>query len=251
MKANQYIACTISGDICDPRHGIFPLLKQLENDSWQLVGTAFFITKLGLFLTAKHVLEDVLSNRKQIYPIAGFVSMPDNIVEIRPVTKAFFNVRGDVAAGFLANKTTDGGARINPFYGLDLSDTTSIGEKVVTYAYPMTTICDNQINLRADYYDGKIIELHKNGRDQCLLPNACYRTSMNIQGGASGGPVFNHKGKVIAVNSTSYDFDDSESISFVSAIDSFLDVVLEDLFLPESEVQKCTIRDLYTLGMMS
>jgi hypothetical protein len=46
------------------------------------------------------------------------------------------------------------------------------------------------IDIRPTFYDGDITEYFPAGRDRVLLPAPCYRPSMIIHGGASGGPSF-------------------------------------------------------------
>ncbi len=44
----------------DPKKAIFPILKHEENGNIKFLGTGFFVTRLGFFVSAKHVFEDVL-----------------------------------------------------------------------------------------------------------------------------------------------------------------------------------------------
>lgn len=43
------------GNKVDPSHTIFPIIKHDNNGSISLIGTGFFISENGIFLTAKHV----------------------------------------------------------------------------------------------------------------------------------------------------------------------------------------------------
>ncbi len=49
-----------NGDDVDPKEAIFPILKHEENGNIKFLGTGFFVTRLGFFVSAKHVFEDVL-----------------------------------------------------------------------------------------------------------------------------------------------------------------------------------------------
>ena len=46
------------GNDAQGTHAIFPILKQIEGRDFKLIGTGFFISSFGLFLSAKHVLRD-------------------------------------------------------------------------------------------------------------------------------------------------------------------------------------------------
>lgn len=51
-----------------------------------------------------------------------------------------------------------------------------------------------------------------------MLPGPCYRTSIRIHDGASGGPVYSPNGHVFGVNSTGMDGTDISYVSRVSDI---------------------------------
>ncbi len=61
--ANEFISQDGTGKPVDPHTCIFPILKEVTPTKMQLVGTGFFITMLGHFVTAKHVIQDVIDSR--------------------------------------------------------------------------------------------------------------------------------------------------------------------------------------------
>lgn len=249
MSTETFIAVNNDGTICSPSESTFPILKQLENDNWQLIGTGFFIAKNGIFLTAKHVLKDVLDNKnRQTLPIVAFLFPSPGKYQIRRILKGFLNVSGDMAAGVIENTNQSGELLHNPFYTLSRKKMNS-GDKVFTCAYPETIHTGPNITFRIKFYNGEIQEHLPQGRDK-MLPNPCYHTTINILGGASGGPVFNSKGQVIGINSTGFTFgDDQPPISFISDINGCINIVLEDITLPcGSYIQQCTIKELCELG---
>ena len=100
-----------------------------------------------------------------------------------------------------------------------------VGEHVATFAYPNTMIEPTEIGQRLhfnpDFYEGLIEEYFPNGFG--LLRGPCYRTSMVIHSGASGGPVASPSGSVFAVNSTGMK---GMNLSHVSRIDEILSLTL-------------------------
>lgn len=249
MLTETFIAANKDGTICSPSESTFPILKQLENDNWQLIGTGFFIAKNGIFLTAKHVLRDVLDDKnKQTQPIVVFLFPSQGVYQVRRILKGFLNVPGDMAAGVIENTSLSGELLYNPFYTLSYKKMEP-GDKVVTCAYPETIHAGPDITFRIKFYSGEIQEYLPQGRDK-MLPNSCYHTTINILGGASGGPVFNSEGRVIGINSTGFTCsDDQLPISFISDIKDCINIILEDITLPcGNYIQKCTIKDLCESG---
>ena len=58
------------GPLPNPVGHTFPLLKHNDAGEWRLVGTGFYISSDGLFVTAKHVIDDVFENGRQVWPLA-------------------------------------------------------------------------------------------------------------------------------------------------------------------------------------
>ncbi len=77
--------------------------------------------------------------------------------------------------------------------------------------------------------DGKIVEIYPHGRDLTLLPSKCFRTDMNISGGASGGPVAFGKGHVFGSNSTGYD--GHPDLNYISSVSDNLDLMTTPISL--------------------
>jgi hypothetical protein len=58
------------GPLPNPVGHTFPLLSHDRAGTWRLVGTGFYVSADGLFVTAKHVIEDVWLNDGQTSPLA-------------------------------------------------------------------------------------------------------------------------------------------------------------------------------------
>src|SRR5437867_2570753 len=75
---------------------IIPLLELIDDSQWRLIGTGFFITGSGLFVTAKHVL---VPAHESGHPIATWQLIPPNQYLIRPVDQLRFHETTDLAIG--------------------------------------------------------------------------------------------------------------------------------------------------------
>jgi hypothetical protein len=98
--------------------------------------------------------------------------------------------------------------------------TPAIGERVALYGLPALARTgaskdgNAHIPLSARYTSGEVLEVHHDGRDKVMLPGPCFAVSCAAFGGMSGGPVFDDRGYLVGVVSTSYDGD--APIAFVS-----------------------------------
>lgn len=233
MATGKFKSADGNGNPCDPMEAIIPILKQLSKDQWQLIGTAFYITTNGIFLTARHVLDDVINQNTQTHPIAVFHFLPNKQYIIRPILRAFLKNQSDVAAGLAAEirHNSTGNLLENKIVILSRSITKN-GELIHTYAYPETTCSLKKIIFSSNYYEGKITKHYPDGRDSVLMPHKCYQTTMNLLGGASGGPVFNSNGEVIGINSTGYEQNTNSHISFISDINEIFNIVIDKVNIP-------------------
>ena len=230
---------------------IFPIVRQIDEDCLELVGTGFFINENGLFVSAKHVLlEPFDQNSNQTHPIALLHLWPNYEYLIRHITWCSSHNTADVAIGFVepeASPVTNASLR-NKVLTLTTSSP-RIGETVVTYAYPKTRVeqigSKQVLNLKPAFYDGKLEEYLPNGEG--LLKGPCYRTNIFIHGGASGGPVVGKFGRVFAINSAS--FNGAENTSCVSRIDEIIGLEVCNLKLSNGqEVKSTTVLELAHCG---
>lgn len=232
---------------------IFPILKEIIKEEWEFIGTGFFIIKHGVFVSAKHVFMDVIDeNKHQKYPIFILQKLPDKKVIKRYIIQCSTHESSDIGIGVLGQLNVDSTGELLENKIVTLTTIPpKIGETIVTYAFPRykkKKVDDGfEYLFMPDFYDGKLEEYYINGRDSSNLPAPCYRTTINIHGGASGGPVFSPAGHVFGVNSTSFSL--APDISFVSRINEILSLRLNNVLLPNSlKPESTTIFELAKIG---
>jgi hypothetical protein len=243
---------TGDGNPINPGHAIFPIVRYDTGGRMDLLGTGFFITTNGLFVTARHVLMGTFDeNHRQRYPIGIIQFLGDNVCIQRPILRCGYNSIADVAVGVVApmNRNSDGIPLTNPVFTLTLLKP-GLNVRVVTCAYPKHANFihpdgSQQINFVPSYYDGQIQNYFPLGRDRVLLPGPCYQTTMTIHGGASGGPVFSPNGLVFGVNSTGFDGTD---LSFVSRIHEIFALSIDDVVIDAGVPRSVSIIELAKAG---
>jgi len=235
---------------------IFPIIKQdINTNKFSLVGTGFFISQTGLLLTAKHVLEDVILNGKSQGPIGIIHILPNNHYFIRTIMKGFWFEHSDIAAAQLDQPVHKQSKKLlcNKILKLSISKL-NVNDYVFTFAYPASEILkvgnSQKFIIKPDIYEGKLIKEHPFGRDKVMLPNPCWQTDIFIHKGASGGPVFNKRGSVIGINSTSLNI--APNCSHISTIANALSLEVEvsGQKINDNNKTKFTLKQLGEIGII-
>ncbi len=214
------ISVTPSGELSPPRETIFPIFRLDENNCYYLVGTGFFIANDGIFITAKHVIEEIVEHENDAY-ILHFYG--DTYVMRK---MAFFTLHeeADIAVAMLDRiQFKDSGLYLDNSWSAINLNKPNLGDNLSTYAYPKTMVRREDvqsIDVIPTVYEGEIVKVYPIQRDSLMIRSPCYQVEMGIAGGASGGPVFDESGKVVAINTSSVE---GESVTFVSCIQAILD----------------------------
>lgn len=223
-----------SGQVAHPVNAVFPIFQFVPNEPWIPLGTGFFIASNGLFVTAKHVLTDRESGELLDELVGIHVLRDRGLFGFRRIVGVQLHNSADVAVGFLEDSQSlkTGVQTIN--HSLLLTKRIpQANDKVVTFAIPKPTagwVEGGMIELTfaPRLIQGVIEEHYPDGRDRILMPSHCFQTSMELQGGASGGPVFFGDGFVFGVNSTGFD---GTPVSFVSSITDILSLLVRNVGL--------------------
>lgn len=228
---------------------IFPIMTQ-ENGDMKLIGTGFYITENGLFVTAKHVLFSVLDMiGTQTKPIFIMHFTAANNYIIRPILRAWCHEVADISVGAAApmQHAVNGPLKngLIPISFKPVKDNTDIA----SYAYPnFHTYKSGTIQtlyFRPDFYEGKIIQHHKIKRDNSLMKWECYETNMHIHGGASGGPVVNSQGEIFAINTSSMEL--YTNVSYITPVSLIKGAVVKEAKFDNEE----TVRDISISELIS
>jgi hypothetical protein len=239
---------TDDGKPTEGSRAIFPLCASDENGNLEFVGTGFFVCTNGIFVTAKHVVME--SAEKPIDPLTAIQFLGNNQYILRPVKDVSTN-NSDLAIGTLAPATHQHTAE--PLVNSILTLTAVIPPRasiITTFAYPKTTIKNKdrirEMRFETSWHSGFIVEFLRQGRDRVMLPEPCYRTTMEILHGASGGPVMNSFAQVFGINSTGYQ---GVQESYVSAIQSIGGLQINDVMLPgDDKARPVTTNELIARG---
>lgn len=241
------------GNPVDLREAVFPILKFESDSQWKLIGTGFFITLNGIFLTAKHVLMDIIDDAENQKCAASILQLVDDKYYLRNIIGFQIRDNVDVAYGITAPFPASYPKNHNFNKRLSLCPTiANINESVFTYAYPHHKIInmpdEHTFYFNPQIYPGTITEYFPNGRDKVMANFPCYATSIVVHGGASGGPVFNEDGYVIGINSTGMQGADYSCATRI--IDTF-DLEIKNINIEGIGIVSKTIGQLMSMGIIS
>tara|TARA_Y100001968_G_scaffold326791_1_gene370556 strand:- start:734 stop:2026 length:1293 start_codon:yes stop_codon:yes gene_type:complete len=189
-----------------------------NSSDWKGNGTGFFIDENGYLATNYHVVKDASYIEIEFYRDG---ELQKNKVEV---------VKEDKHNDLAILKISD--ENFNKFENIPYNFSTrvaDVGEEVFALGYPMAlTLMGKDIK----FTDGKISS--KTGYNGDI---ANYQTTTPIQGGNSGGPLFDYDGNLIAINSSilSHDIADNVSYSIKSSyLKNLVDVLPKKIKLPKN-----------------
>jgi hypothetical protein len=259
----------------DPQAGVVPILQHLGPRQLKVIGTGFYITRYGLFATAAHVLLELArGHHGKLAPAVIFHQLGNSQVCIRQIRTAFVSRTADAAIGYADNFMTKHPARpLENMRGKIVTRPPPTGARIVTYAYPENAVLDfRQPNVtpavRSDYYEGDVLALvddleaarRSAAKEYVSLPAPYLETSIDLRGGASGGPVCDPGAGIVGICAKSWELPAGEPpLSYVTGSAHLLDIEIElDCVPPQSwEFKKlpygrkrATVRELGEWGHM-
>lgn len=225
IKENTIITCNLTRYGGDPSQYVKTFSpkksikkKKTKTGEWVGNGSGIIISKSGYIVTNHHVIEDA-DNIEVEFIIDG---------EVKKFNAEI--VQSDKTNDLAIIKIFD----MN-FEGLDdlpynfKTRSSDVGTKVYAYGYPMAlTVMGKEIKIT----DGIISS--KSGYDGNITT---YQITAPIQGGNSGGPLFDDKGNFIGINSSGLrkDFADNVGYSIKSSyVLNLIDVLPKSIELPSN-----------------
>jgi hypothetical protein len=203
----------VHGPLPNPVGHTFPFLTHDRAGHWRLLGTGFYISRGGLFVTAKHVLiDDVLDGDQQGASLAIFHLHSDSglfgpqELLVRSVGQCWIADNADIVLGEAVTVTNKAIGRVLSHWAWPLSwSEPAIGTSAATYAFPNHVMTDTsagqEFHFSPALYRGTIEDVGDH-IDRVMVPSPFIRADFRIHAKASGGPIFGVDGAVIGVNST-------------------------------------------------
>ena len=193
----------IEYDVRDSVVGVEAEIATTPTDGMRNYGTAFAVTNRD-FITNKHVISESIGYKIVIYHPKW--ENNKNSLQVRSVILK--EVSDDYDIAWLQLEYVD--STINPlpvFCGK-----VEQGEDVYTLGYPAYALKSSESAIPEITYDKGVIK----AVNRVVNNHECYEMSATINGGNSGGPLFNLNGQVIGVNT--FGFDDYENCFFAIKI---------------------------------
>ena len=250
-----------------------------------LVGSGFFISPNGLFVTAKHVIHDNLDDQsRDIGGIGALLLDPNNFGQYLPLEWSSWHSVSDIAVSDTQQRfKANGQPFTTEFLSLSLAEPAE-GSTISSrfFCHSSIEVSDRDLVLppvnrtivtstllhmflgvegtpatTAGLIESKVGSQDRNGhlrrhwrpiRDTVMLPFPVFESNLAIPGSGSGGPVFNEAGKVIGINTTGIPGSD---ISYHTYISELLNLQVRVSPLGSTERYLARVEDLAKTGHLS
>ena len=189
-----------------------------KKDEWAGNGSGLIISKSGHIITNHHVIEDAEDIEVEFLLNDKIQKFNAEIVQV--------DKTNDLAVLKIFDMNFDG--MNEPPYNFKLRGS-DVGTKVYAFGYPMAlSIMGKEIKVT----DGMISS--KTGFDGNITT---YQITAPIQGGNSGGPLFDEQANLIGINSSGIRKDIADNVAYsikTSYVSNLLDVLPKSIELPSS-----------------
>jgi hypothetical protein len=249
------------GPLPNPVGHTFPLLTHDLEGRWSLLGTGFYVNDSGFFVTARHVVQEVLRDGKQISPLvilhlhseSGLFGPSE--CHFRPIGQCWISHTADVAFGAAVTMKNKRTGKEMKNWTWTLSCSIPANESSAhTYAFPNHVVVENgrRIRFAPHLYSGKVLS---SGvfRDRVMVPFPYVEVDFRIHGAASGGPIL-FDGRAVGINCTEWpeNLDHPPGPGFGAQTSCLVDAFLDNIILPsETSPRRVTFDELVRAGCLN
>ena len=195
-----------------------PIKNRLIKGEWAGNGSGVIISKSGYIITNHHVIEDADDIEVEFILNEEVQKFNAEIVQV--------DKTNDLAIIKIVDVNFDGVGELPYNFKTRSSD---VGTKVYAFGYPMAlSIMGKEIKVT----DGMISS--KTGFDGNITT---YQITAPIQGGNSGGPLFDEKGNLIGINSSGISKDIASNVAYsikTSYVLNLIDILPKSIDLPSN-----------------
>jgi hypothetical protein len=251
--------------------GLAAIFVRHRGGAPRFIGTGFWITRDGVFVTARHVIDDNIGeDGKDIANIAAiqFLEGPEGMTHIsRPLGYTSRHKIFDLAVCTAAQARCADGQLLTGNVQTMTLEVPELGSPISTHSFhdpqsdatveksapPHQAILrwtgafqadsdfETTLQLSTRWTAGHVTGHFSAGRDRVMLPSPCIQSDIPIYGGMSGGPVFDQRGRVCAVNCTSFDGTD---VAYHVPVGGVLNLVVPNGIFGEDGPRESTVREL-------
>lgn len=222
VKNNALIEFQLAGETVlykvYPKFDSKPSNKTNKSGEWAGNGSGIIISKSGHIVTNYHVIEDTEDIEVEFIVDSEIQKFNAEIIQV--------DKTNDLAIIKIFDMNFDGVDNLPYNFKTRSSD---VGTKVYAFGYPMAlSVMGKEIKIT----DGIISS--KSGYDGDITT---YQITAPIQGGNSGGPLFDEKGNFIGINSSGLGADVANNVGYTiksSYVLNLIDVLPKSIDLPSS-----------------
>ena len=220
LKSNSYMEVTFKNALVSLVKSYPKLIssQQFKKGEWAGNGSGVIISKSGYIITNHHVIEDADDIEVEFILNDEVQKFNAEIVQV--------DKTNDLAIVKIVDMNFDGVDELPYNFKTRSSD---VGTKVYAFGYPMAlSIMGKEIKVT----DGMISS--KTGFDGNITT---YQITAPIQGGNSGGPLFDEKGNLIGINSSGIRKDIASNVAYsikTSYVLNLIDILPKSIELPSN-----------------
>ena len=192
--------------------------KKNKKSGWSGNGSGVIVSKSGHIITNNHVIEGAKNIEIELISNGETENFNAEVVQK--------DLRNDLAILKIVDVNFDAFGAINYNFKALSCD---VGTKIYTFSYPKA--------LSGMGKEIKVTEGIISSKTGIMGDITTYQITAPVQGGNSGGPLFDDKGNLVGINSSRFKSDETENVNYSiksSYILNLIDVLPKSIDLPSS-----------------